>query len=382
LDAAWTHHPDKIPPREQWARLKLIRTETIGPITFFQLIHRFGSGEQALDALPELARKGGRKAPLMLPKDQDLEVEWRALEKFGGRFVFFGDPDYPILLSYIPDPPPLISCKGRLDLLKTQSLSMVGARNASLNGRHFAKRLAHELGQEGYSLVSGLARGIDKSAHEGSLGTGTVAVLAGGLNIIYPTENTDLYEKIAQEGVLVAESPFGFTPQASSFPRRNRLISGLSRGVVVIEAALKSGSLITATYGLEQGRDIFAVPGSPLDPRCQGTNHLIQNGAYLIQNTEDILTQLSPLETLHPSEAVHLEEGEVDGFETAHDPQLRQKILELLSFTPLHLDELMRECQIYPTKVHMLLLEMEVAGLICRHPGHRVSLRTDLTGET
>jgi len=253
----------------------------------------------------------------------------------------------------------------------------VGARNASANGRRFARDIALQLGQQGLLVVSGLARGIDAAAHEGALASGTVAVLAGGIDQVYPEENRALHEKIAEHGVLIAEMPVGTEPQARLFPRRNRIISGMSRGVLVVEAATRSGSLITARFALEQGREVFAVPGSPLDPRCRGTNDLIRNGATLVESVDDILRELSP------TMGAALSERKRDHFATAAtlaagDAELaraREKIAELLSPTPVSVDEIIRQCQLSAPLVVTILLEFELAGHIGRHPGNQVFLR-------
>lgn len=363
--------------QEKLARLQLIRTETIGPITFHTLIKRFGSAQEAIGALPTLAQRGGRLKPLPIPSLDDIHKEWQALDKFGGSFIFYGETCYPPLLTYLEDAPPVVAIKGDPSFLKMLSFAIIGARNASLNGRQLARTFAQEMGLQGFVIVSGLARGIDTAAHEGALGTGTIAVLAGGINVIYPPENKVLYDKISQEGLLIAESRFGYTPQASSFPRRNRLISGLSKGILVVEAALKSGSLITATYATEQGRDVFAIPGFPLDPRCQGSNKLIQEGACLVQSTQDILNNLSSCMKEVSSPPVDYAQEISQDYPEATLAKIREKILETLNFSPLHIDELVRECHSSAAHVHLILLEMDVAGLLCRHPGHQVSLRLE-----
>ena len=272
--------------RADW--LRLIRSENVGPVTFFHLVRHYGSARAALDALPDLARRGGKRAIRICPA-ANAEREIQALTEIGARLVAHGEPDYPRSLGAIEDAPPLIALLGNPDLLQRPMVAIVGARNASANGRRLAAALAGDLGAAGFSVVSGLARGIDTAAHTGSLKTGTIAVIAGGIDVVYPTENQDLHRDIASSGVLIAESAVGTKPVARHFPRRNRLISGLSIGVVVVEAAMRSGSLITARMALEQGREVFAVPGSPLDPRARGANNLIRQGATLTETADDVL---------------------------------------------------------------------------------------------
>ncbi len=376
--------PQKIPVNSSdqtlisWLRLS--RSENVGPVSFRQLLSLYSSAEAALEALPERARQGGRRQALHICSISEAERELEALTKFGGQLLSLTDSAYPDILKNIHDPPPLVSVKGQIASLSKQGVGIVGARNASLNGKKLAQSYARELGKQGYNVVSGMARGIDTAAHEGSMLSGTIAVLAGGIDHIYPPENKNLYDEIADKGVLIAEAPFGTIPQASSFPRRNRLISGLSLGVVIVEAAMKSGSLITARFALEQGREVFAIPGSPLDPRCHGTNHLIRQGAALVQFTQDILQGLE--KPLHPSYREQKENSppfnEITSQEfnqTLH--QARQVILENLSFTPIQVDELIRGCHFSHAIVTMVLLELELAGRLNRHAGHQVSLRGD-----
>ncbi len=263
--------------------LRLSRTEHIGPVTFYQLMARFGSAAQALDALPELSKRGGRARPLIAASRAEAEREYAALQKIGGDVITVSCEAYPLALSALDDAPPVLSILGNPAVLNRSYIGVIGARNASLNGRKFAEKISRELGQRGQVIASGLARGIYTAAHQGSLETGTIAVVAGGIDVVYPEENQKLYEQIAQRGALLAESKFGQKPFAQSFPRRNRIVSGLSKGVVIVEATMKSGSLITARLAGEQGRDVYAVPGSPLDPRAAGPNHLIREGATLVQ---------------------------------------------------------------------------------------------------
>jgi DNA processing protein len=340
------------------------------------LLSRFGSAEAALTALPEIARRGGRARALTICPRATAEREMQQLHAAGGRFVAWGEPDYPTALAALDDAPPLISVKGDTKLFERNALAIVGARNASANGRRFARDMALQLGQHGLLIVSGLARGIDGAAHDGALATGTVAVVAGGIDQVYPEENRALHEQIAERGGIVAEMPVGTEPQARHFPRRNRIISGCALGVLVVEAALRSGSLITARFALERGRDVFAVPGSPLDPRCRGTNDLIRNGAILTETADDIMRELQPLlsrtlgerkrEPFTPAESVIPSDSELT--------RTRERLVELLSPTPVAVDELVRQCQLSAALVVTILLELELAGRIERHPGNQVSL--------
>lgn len=361
---------------ERFDWLRLIRTENVGPITFHRLLEQFGSARSALEALPDLAKRGGRTKPLRIASKADIERELIANERIGARLLCSCEPDYPEPMAALDDAPPVVSVLGHPHLLKRRAVALVGARNASMNGKKFAERLARELGEAGLLVVSGLARGIDTAAHAGALGTGTAAVVAGGADVVYPPENETLYRDIVQQGVVLAESAVGTTPQARHFPRRNRLISGLSLGVLVVEAALRSGSLITARMALEQGREVMAVPGSPLDPRCQGTNNLLRQGAALVEGVDDVLRAL---ENLSPP-AVRERQGDLfaparpappteSDLETA-----RTVILENLSHTPVAIDELVRGCQLSAPVVLTVVLELELAGRVQRQPGNQVNL--------
>jgi DNA processing protein len=359
---------------ERRAWLRLARTENVGPVTFAQLIARFGSASRALEEVPRLTRRGGGQAPRM-PGDADARRELDALHKLGGRLIASCEPEFPAGLAALDAPPPVLAVLGHVTLLRREMVAVVGARNASALGRKLAQRIATDLGAGGLVVASGLARGIDTAAHEGALATGTCAVLAGGVDIIYPPENAGLYERIKSEGAIVSEMPPGQAPQARHFPRRNRIISGLSRGVVIVEAAEGSGSLITANYALEQGREIFAVPGSPLDPRAKGTNRLIREGATLTESADDVLAGLRPIlgqafldpgrEPPAPTEDSAAIEQEAD--------QVRLRILELLGPAPVDIDELIRQCDARPAAVLAALLELELAGRAARHSGNRVS---------
>jgi len=360
--------------------LRLIRTENVGPVTFRHLLARFGTAGTALEALPELARRGGRARPLKPASKAEAERELAALDRLGARLLALGEADYPPALAAIDDAPPLLAVRGHAHLLQRPTVAMVGARNASINGRRFAQRLAVEVAAAGFLVASGLARGIDSAAHEGALTGGTAAVMAGGIDVVYPPENEDLYARIVEAGVAVSETAPGTQPQARHFPRRNRLISGLALGVVVVEAAPRSGSLITARLAGEQGREVFAVPGSPLDPRAQGCNQLIRGGATLVQSADDIVEGLRAMTTkpladrqgtlFTPAQPVPAPEpAPAEALENA-----RAVILECLSPTPTAVDELLRECQFSAAVVWTVLLELELAGRVERQPGNRVSL--------
>jgi len=357
-------------------RLRLIRTETVGPISFRHLLRQYRTVDAALAALPSLARRGGRKGALRIPSRADAERELNALEALGGKMITQDSPDYPGNLAAIPDAPPLLSLIGNQHLLHQRVIAIVGARNASLAGCRIASNLAQELARVGIIVISGLARGVDTHAHKGSLEGGTIAVMAGGVDIPYPESNTGLYKEIAQRGALISEIPLGIHPQASHFPRRNRLIAGMSLGVAVIEAAAKSGSLITARLAADYGREVFAVPGSPLDPRNRGCNDLLRQGATLLESAEDILQNLASQESsriLEPKGRdfmeIPLDTPSEQVLETA-----RIKVIEALGPTPTEVDTLIRHCLLPTPVVLTVLLELELAGRLERHFGGRVSL--------
>ena len=380
-------HSDRSPlpplsPQERLAWLRLIRSERVGPVTFYQLVARFGSASKALDALPDLARRGGRKNDFIPFPQSRAEDELAQIEKHGGVLLTPRDADYPIGLSEISDAPPVITVLGRRDLLYNKMLAIVGARNASLNGQKFTRRIAQDLGQAGITIISGLARGIDTAAHGASLETGTIAVVAGGADVIYPKENTKLYERIISEGCLIAESPWGTEPLARHFPRRNRIISGASLGTLVVEASLKSGSLITARYAGEQGRDVFAVPGFPSDPRAQGPNSLLRDGAILTEKADDIISTLDGFFSARHGKSDGLSENQQmfsplspmsEPSENTRDA-ICNHIENNLSHVPVTVDELLRTCQFNISEVQTVLLDMELGGRITRHSGNRISL--------
>jgi len=356
--------------------LRLIRCERVGPITFFALMQRFGDARAALDALPDLARRCGRRKPIKICSADEAESELEATACIGARMIAHGEPDYPPLLAEIADAPPLICVRGDHRLLARPTVAMVGSRNASLNGRRFARQLAEDLGGIPMVVASGLARGIDTAAHTGALTTGTIAVVAGGVDVVYPEENRELYDEIVARGVAISEVAMGVCPQARHFPRRNRLISGLARGVVVVEANMRSGSLITARMALEQGREVFAVPGSPLDPRARGTNDLIRQGAILTESAADVRLTFDEMMT-PPATPLPAVDGSlpVSGFAGTTEAETARRVLaETLSPTPVTVDEIIRTCQLSPAVVTTVLLEWELAGRLERHPGNKVSL--------
>ena len=359
---------------ERRAWLRLARTENVGPVTFRNLIARYGTASAALDALPRLASRGGGKN-FVLPDEGDTAREMEALAKLGGRLIAACESDYPQGLKALEAPPPVISVLGHPHLLKKEMIAIVGARNASALARKFADGLSRELGFAGLVVVSGLARGIDTAAHEAALAVGTVAVLAGGVDVIYPPENEKLYAAIKNQGVIVSEMRLSEAPQARHFPRRNRIISGLARGVVVVEAAEKSGSLITAQCALDQGREIFAVPGSPLDPRARGTNGLIRNGATLVQGVEDILEVLRPILACGFREPDPGQESVPIAALEAEADRIRAAVEEALGPAPVEIDELIRQLRVPAAALLTVILELELAGRCLRHPGNRVSWR-------
>lgn len=364
------NHRQPLSDAERLNRLRLIRSENVGPVTFRRLLERFGSAAVALTALPELARRGGRPS-VHICSQAEAEAELQAIARCGARLIIFGDEAYPAALATIDDAPASLAVTGNARLLHRASVAVVGSRNASLNGRRLAHDIARDIGIGGFVVVSGMARGIDADAHRGALATGTVAVLAGGVDVCYPQENASLYASIREVGALVSEAPVGTAPQARHFPRRNRIISGLSLGVVVIEASLRSGSLITARMAAEQGRDVFAVPGSPLDPRARGCNDLLRQGAVLTESAADVLAQLRGLaaSAAPPAPPIPLPEMGEEEIDEA-----RRLVAETLSPTPVAVDEIIRTCQLSPAQVSTILLEWELAGRLERHAGNRVSL--------
>ncbi|WP_442577433.1 DNA-processing protein DprA [Mesorhizobium sp. ASY16-5R] len=360
--------------RQRLAWLRLIRTPNVGPATFRDLINRFGSAETAIEELPGLMRNAGAAAAPRIPPVSAAEAEMEKANRFGARFVGIGEPDYPPQLRRMDYPPPLIAVKGNGAIFSLPAVAIVGARNASLAGLKMARMLAAAVGKEGYAVISGLARGIDTAAHEGSIATGTVGVLAGGLDRPYPPENAGLCERIAESGAVVTEMPFGWEPRAQDFPRRNRVVAGLGLGLVVVEAARRSGSLISARLANEMGRIVFSVPGSPLDPRAEGANRLLKDGAVLVTSAEDILDALAPLTLTESPPEIDLDEP--PDFSDAPTPAEtdRSKILEALGPVPTGIDELIWHTGLHPAQVFMILLELDLAGRLERHSGGAVSI--------
>lgn len=352
------------------ARLRLLRSANVGPVTYVQLIRRFGSAEAALDALPMLASRGGGRPPRIADAGA-VRREIAAVDRLGARYLFLDDSDYPPLLAQLESAPPALIFRGELALAHRQCVAMVGARNASAAACRFARQLAHGLAEEGVTVVSGLARGIDTASHIGSIGGGTVGVIASGIDLVFPPENAELQERVASEGLLLAEQPPGTEPLARFFPSRNRIIAGLAAGTVVVEAAPRSGSLITARIAAEAGREVMAVPGSPLDPRAQGCNLLIREGATLVQTIDDILEAVRPIDP----RAVR-EPGPAYGAEPPADAgdAERDAVLALLGPVPVPVDELIRQSGMSSAIIQTVLLELELAGRLERHAGGRVSL--------
>lgn len=355
--------------------LRLIRSENVGPRTFKSLLRHYGSARAALEALPDLARRGGASRTIRIFPRADAEREMQAAHRLDTAFVASSEADYPHRLATIDDAPPLIAMRGNSAALTRPMIAMVGSRNASAAGLKFAERLARELGEAGFVVASGLARGIDAAAHRASLATGSVAVLAGGHDRIYPEQHTGLLDALLPEGAAISEMPFGWEPRAQDFPRRNRLISGLSLGVVIVEAAKRSGSLITARFALEQGREVFAVPGSPIDPRAEGTNGLLKQGAALVTEAADVLSVVEPI----LGQRTELSAREPDGDDEptlAGEPDTgaRARIVALLGPAPVGLDDLVRLSNSTPAMVRTVLLELELAGRIERQGGGLVAL--------
>ena len=364
--------------RQRIAWLRLIRSDNVGPATFRDLINHFGSAETALDMLPELSRRGGSTRAIRVASTEQAERELVAAHRFGARFLGIGEPDYPPALRQIDGAPPLLAVKGNIAIATTPSLGIVGSRNASISGAKFAAMIARDVGRAGYSIISGLARGIDTSAHRASLETGTIAALAGGLDQPYPPENIGLLEEITEgRGLAISEMPFGWEPRARDFPRRNRLIAGVSLGLAVVEAASRSGSLITARYAADFGRLVFAVPGSPLDPRCHGTNGLLKDGAIVTTEASDILDALAPVSRIDlftPPRAEEPDEHHAGPMEAPPNESDRARITDALGPTPVEIDDIIRHTGLSASAVYLVLLELDLAGRLHRHAGGLVSL--------
>lgn len=393
--------------------LQLIRSDNVGPRTFRALVNRYGGAAAALEALPGLIRSHGGSRQIRIASRDDCAREMERCARLGARFVALGEDGYPSALRMIDSPPPLIAIKGKLAAASMPAVAIVGSRNASAAGLSLTTQITHDLAREGYAIVSGLARGIDQQAHRASLQTGTMAVLAGGLDKIYPPEHEALAQAICEHGLLISEMPFGWVPRGRDFPRRNRLVSGIALGTVVIEAARRSGSLITARFANEQGREVFAVPGSPLDPRAEGSNDLLRQGATLCTRGEDVIEALSPLherggvsrlQLLEPAASAPDAEplwDESDLFDSGHAPHsmpgldlnedsaanlvpagdeipvsgasLANRISGLLGPAPVPLDDLIRNSGVSAAEVQLALVELELAGEALRHPGGFVS---------
>ena len=365
--------------------IRLTRSQNVGPTTFFRLLDIFNNAQNALENIANYSVKGGRQKPIIIYSAKKAEVELEQCKKINAEIIIFKDHFYPKLLKEIFDPPPIITVLGKLSLLKQKTLSIVGPRNSSHNGYKFAKMIANELGKKGFIIASGLARGIDTAAHLGSIDTGTIAVIAGGINNIYPPENKSLYHDIAKKGLIISEMPFGTEPLGGNFPRRNRIISGISHGTIVAEATLRSGTLITARFAVEQNREVFAVPGSPFDPRYHGTNQLIRDGATLIQKADDVLAELKVIDDAYYKDTI-LMEPEQDSFigfstkpsnyTTNNDTikSAREEILNIIGYAPVATNELISNLQI-PTKIfNIALIQLELADKI-EHKNNKICLK-------
>ena len=366
--------------RQRLSWLRLIRSDNVGRATFRDLINHFGSAETAIEQLPELSRRGGAARSIRVASIDDAERELAATQRFGAQLIGIGEPDYPPALRRIDGAPPLISAIGDLTLATQTSVGIVGARNASVSGAKMAARMARELGVAGYVIVSGMARGIDAAAHRASLDQGTIAAMAGGLDQPYPPENLELYNEICSgKGLALSEMPMGWEPRARDFPRRNRLIAGIGLGLVVIEAAQRSGSLITARRAADFGRLVFAVPGSPLDPRAAGTNGLLKDGAIVTTESRDVIDALAPSSQLISRDDPILEETGDDDALPASEPAEndRARIIEALGPSPAEIDDLIAHTGVDPATVYLVLLELDLAGRLHRHPGGMVSLAFD-----
>ncbi len=398
-DQAVSSHGIRLSDQQRLNWLRLIRSENIGPVTFRDLILHCGSASNALEMIPELSRRGGAYRRIRLASLDQVSRELEAVERLGARLIGMGEPDYPLYLKNCDAPPPLITVKGDLSVFAKPPVGIVGSRNASIAGARFTQQIAAELGKAGFAIISGLARGIDTSVHQYSLKTGTVAVLAGGIDRPYPPQNIGLYHEIPENGgAVVSEMPLGWEPRAQDFPRRNRIIAALSSGLLVVEAAKRSGSLITARMAGELGRMVFAVPGSPLDPRAGGTNDLIKNGALLVTEANDIIEALSPQLIKHDEDrpfsqptgqlSFTIEEAEqnyqspsmkhvtpepVKPTPPASDKD-REQITSLLSPVPVSVDEIIRHTGIEAAQVFLILLELDLARQLTRYPNGHVAL--------
>lgn len=366
----------RLSDRQRINWLRLIRTSNVGPATFRDLINRFGSAEAAIEMLPELTASGGALRAVRIPSVEEAESEINAATVAGARFVAIGEADYPPMLRRMDQPPPLVAIKGEAAVFRLPAVAIVGARNASLAGIKMARVLASELGREGYAIASGFARGIDTAAHEASLATGTIAAFAGGIDQPYPPDNAALVDDVvANRGALISEMPMGWEPRAKDFPRRNRIIAGMTLATVVVEAAERSGSLITARLALEQNREVLAVPGSPLDPRAAGSNNLLKQGARLATNARDVIDAVAPMLDREPEAPPGLFATPAADVPEEPAQDERARVVEALGPSPVDIDSIIRFTGVPARIVQVVLLELELAGRIERHPGQRVSLR-------
>jgi DNA processing protein len=366
-------HPVRLSDEQRVDWLRLIRTENVGPRTFRTLINQFGSAKRAIEHLPDLARRGGRALNVIGREEAAKEIS--AAAKLGVKYIGVGEVEYPALLRETEDAPPLLAVRGDIEALAKPAIAMVGSRNASAAGLRFASILARELGEAGFVVVSGFARGIDAASHRASLATGTIAVLAGGHDKPYPPEHAPLLQELIENGAAVSEMPLGWEPRGRDFPRRNRIIAGLSFGVVVVEAADRSGSLITARRALDMNREVFAVPGSPVDPRAGGTNRLLREGATLVTCAADIVEVIAPIMGMPPRPMTMNEPARADGREPPQaDDTLRTRIQNLIGHAPVSVDDLARAAEAAPGVTQIVLLELELNGRLRRHAGGMVSL--------
>ena len=369
----------RLDAREKLACLRLIRSDNVGPVAFRELINLFGGAGKALEALPELTKRAGRGKPIRICPKAQAEEELASAAKFGAEPVFTIEPGYPALLAELEAPPPMLYIRGRAELLNQPAVAIVGSREASAAGLKLARSFARGIGDAGYVIVSGLARGIDGAAHEAALPTGTIAVLAGGLDRIYPPEHAGLHEKIAREGCLVSEQPPGFSPRGQDFPRRNRIISGMSHGVVIVEAAARSGTLVTARYANEQGREVFAVPGHPLDPRAEGTNRLIKTGATLVTDASDVIAALAPISGLSETAPMPVTEFPIapPAPSLAVSDAAFERIAAVLGPAPTDVDAIIAATGLETRLVQIALMELELAGRIARPGPGLIALKPD-----
>ncbi len=377
--------PQPISHREQVDWVRLSRSRNVSRNIFFHLLEAFDDAGEAIKNLADFSLQVGRDKQIVLCSVEKAEEEIANCHKIGAEILTFRDYRYPKLLREIPDPPPLLTALGNVSLLNKKTLGIVGPRNASYNGCKFARIIAAELGKKNFIISSGLAKGIDTAAHNGSLETGTIAVVAGGIDNIYPRENENLYHQIAKKGLIISEIPFGVAPRGGNFPQRNRIISGLAFGVIIVEATLRSGTLITARFAVEQNREVFAVPGSPFDPRCQGTNLLIKQGAKLIENIDDILAELDAIDDDWYTETKMMEPPALDfagfspssnfGLSEEEDTKLAHKmILSRISFDPISVDDIINNMQIPVKIVNIVLVQLELADKI-EYRGGKVCLK-------